>query len=617
MKTAEEIAELYHARQRQRSPILSRLEQVRSAYNGDMVVPLPELDEDDKSGIVNLMMQGVDQLAMRVASVQPDITYPPLRPGIVLSEDKARTRRLATLGWWDMNNMAVVLRQRARYLIAYASAPVSLSPVSPKVSDKRQMPFWRSRNPLSSYLPIPDSENDMEPENAIFCSLQSRSWLEERYPDAMRRLEVAETSADDTFEVLEYTDSTEIVTCVVGKERAETGQERDIYGNVVHAGYGSPAEILDRSPNRAGIPLVVAPGRIVLDRLVGMFDQLPSLMKKQAKLDSLEYVSIKRSIFPDEWVITHPTAQSSAVVEIEATGIRGQRGEIRGGQIQSVTLAPSPLVTQAIDRLERNERVTGGLPAELGGESPTNIRTARRGAAVLSSTITMPIAEMQDIFAASLEAENVRAVALMRGWYKGKTFGFYQSRTGPKSTEKDYDVTVDFETDMNYVKYSIPGTDAAALPIEIGQRVGTTEISLQTAREMDPVVEDPIREARQVTSEALEKALLTGLEQQASQGALSPVVIAKVQQAVLGKNYPRLATAVVQIHEEMQREQATQTPTAAAAQPGMAPAGAASAAQPGGQIPPPAQTQSNLSQILQTLRRPQNLGAPERQLANA
>lgn len=613
MRTAEEIAHLFHQRQAARGGAVAKMEQVRRTYNGDLVIPLPEIDEAEKSGVVNLVMQGVDQLAMRVASVSPDIVYPPLRPGIQRSEDAARDRRLANLGWWDMNTMPIVLRQRARFLIAYGTTPVTVLPASPKINDQRSIPFWRPRNPLSAYLPEPEVENDMEPADAIFCHTQSRGWLEQRYPEIMARLSRGDgADPTDRFDTLEYMDAEEMVLVVLGKE---THPEPVRYGAAPPPAQGTMSEVLARAPNRAEVPLVVCPGRIVLDKMIGMFDQLPDLMWKQGKLDALEYVSIRRAAFGDEWVITHPSSMANAVVVTEATGVKGIRGEIQGGQVQTVNSNPSPLVAQALDRMERNQRVTAGLPSELGGESPTNVRTARRGAAVMSATLTMPIGEMQDLVAASLEAENVRGVAVMKAYHKGKSFAFTQTRFGKGPDRNDYDVTATFETDWHVVKYSIPGTDAAAIPIEIGQRLGTGEMSLQTAREMDPVIEDPIRERDQVEVEGLRRAMLQGLEQQAQQGALSPVTIALIAKQKLSSAHPALEDAVIAADAEMKKNQAQQTPQPTAqpqGQPGMG--GGTPAGTP---VPPAPAGQLNLATMLQTLRRPANQGPAERQLTAA
>ena len=129
---------------------------IRDSYNGDVIVPLPELDEAEKPAIPNLIAQGIDAFAMRVASVIPDIQYPSLRPGIQVADNRARYRRLANLGWWDMNKMTTKVRRRSHHLTAYGMSAVSLSPVSLDPNDKRNIPHWRVRNPLQTF-PAPVS----------------------------------------------------------------------------------------------------------------------------------------------------------------------------------------------------------------------------------------------------------------------------------------------------------------------------------------------------------------------------------------------------------------------------------------------------------------------------
>ena len=188
MKDPRQIMALYHHRKKDRGKWIQGAEKIRRSYNGELMVPLPELDTNETAGIANLVMVGIDQRATRVASQMPDIAVPPLRPGIARSEDLARQRRLAMLAWWDMNAQQSILRQRARFLGGYGHTPVVIRPVSPKVSDKREIPFWRIYNPFDAYLPRPQFLGDMEPEDGIFCHEQSLAWIEVRYPDAARRI---------------------------------------------------------------------------------------------------------------------------------------------------------------------------------------------------------------------------------------------------------------------------------------------------------------------------------------------------------------------------------------------------------------------------------------------
>ena len=70
MKTVEEIVAIYSARSQASDGTKSRMRDLRDYYNGDVIVPLPELNSDEQSAVANLLAQGLDQTAMRIASTR-------------------------------------------------------------------------------------------------------------------------------------------------------------------------------------------------------------------------------------------------------------------------------------------------------------------------------------------------------------------------------------------------------------------------------------------------------------------------------------------------------------------------------------------------------------------
>ena len=376
---ASEVISLWQNRKRDRGALFGRMDEIRRHYNGDIIVPLPELDDMEKPAIPNLIAQGIDQFAMRVASTMPDVSYMPLRPGIQSSENKARDRRLATLGWWDMNRMSTKLRRRSRHLTAYGMTAVSLSPVSLDPTDKREIPHWRVRNPLATFPSTMLDPDHMEPMDCIFVDRRPLGELRRMYPAQMSVLYRGDKNDMDMFEVLEYVDGAETVLVAVGADRPKA----DAYSTTTGKGTASHI-ILDRIPNRAEICPVVIAGRITLDRLQGQFDQMLGMYQRQAKLDALDMIARFRNVFPDEWIVSTSNSPSSPRIIQEADGKQGVRGIVDKGQVQITHLQPGSTTDDALDRLERAQRVTAGIPAEFGGESPTNVRTARRGASVLS-----------------------------------------------------------------------------------------------------------------------------------------------------------------------------------------------------------------------------------------
>ena len=615
--SAETIVSLYRTRKMARQPMMDKRLEVLAQYNGETQVVLPELDQSNKPGVANLLALGLDQFGQRIASVQPNPAFPSLRPGVSQWDEKARESRSAVTGWWRMNKMPLIDYKRARYLLAYAGAPVTIHPVSTNPSDKRRIPFWRVRSPLNSFPAVPDNDLDMEPTDYIVAHQYPLSWLMANFPEQTSILYKGtekDKQRDLAFEVLEYNDADETVFVAVGAKRDEVSTNWQTQQNDLGT---ASCVILKRTPNRAGVCLMVWPGRITLDKAVGQFDGMLHLFTGMAKMAAYEEISMFRSIFQEEWLVSHPNAPTKPRIVREADPRQGVMGVVENGTIQVVGVNPGAQVPTAIDRMERASRLAGNIPAEFGGESPTNVRTARRGASVLSGGVDMPLQEYQEILATSKECEIYRAVQTQKGWFGSAKSMFFMSRDGKVSDHvgaKTYVPNDTFVVDYADVTFSFPGSDSSSIPIEIGQRVGTGEMSLQTAREMDPAIDDPQEENLRVTSEGLEKALLGGMENQAAQGALDPIVIARVAADMRATNDP-LAVVYARVHSDMQKEQAAQAPQGAPGAPGVGPGAPAgpppesmpgAAVPPGGaagqpSIPPPPQGQANLAQMISQL----------------
>ena len=237
----------------------------------------------------------------------------------------------------------------------------------------------------------------------------------------------------------------------------------------------------------------------------------------------------------------------------------------------------------------------------------------------MGATVDMPIMEYQEILAQSEEAGLEIGVAIMKNCFGAKKTSFYLPRSGKVGPFPDYLPSEAFETDMVFVKYSMPGTDANELVIALGQRVGFGEMSIQTAMEMDPAIEDPTRERMQIINEGLDKSLMQGIDTAASQPGYYPSIIARIRVALSEDPNKHFAEVYLDIYEaEQQKMQAAQAAQAQPGQtgggptvPGGGPPGMGGPA-PGTAIGPAPASQTDLSTILQTLRRPQNAGPAEK-----
>ena len=576
MKSAEQIVDLYYTRSSNHAGMKERMRLIRDHYNGDVIVPLPEIDSTEASSVANLLAQGLDQTAMRIASVTPDIVCPPEDESSKQAQKFAAIRRKALFGWWQHSRIDMQLAKRARHLIGYANTIVQI-----RFDHDKGCPTWHVRDPLTAYPSNLRGSDDMTPADCVFGYERSYGWIRKTYPEAALRFAGGVSDApydtDRPIELIEYVDHNEYVLVAVRHPATSVGMHsmNDNHLPII-------AE-LERVPNLTGVCPVVMSQRISLDEPNGQFDGILGMYQQQAKLMALEVIAVQKGIFPDTWLVGRAGEQPTIINP--ANGLTGEVGVLRGGDLKDMQLQPGFMTNPAIDRLERAQRLTAGVPAEFGGESTSNIRTGRRGDAVLSAVVDFAVQESQRILARSLETENKIAIAMAKSHAGGKSKSFYVSM-GKVKGKVDYVPNKHFTTDDNVVSYSHAGADINNLVIAGGQRLSMGTMSKESFMKIDPLVEDVEYERDAVTAEQLEQSLLAGLQQQAATGAIPPADIARIIDLVKSDR-AELADAVEKVQREAQERQAEMVPpTSPEAQPGIAQPGAGAEAMV---APPPAE----------------------------
>ncbi len=591
MKSVEEIAHIAKSRQDACGSGQARMDEIRRLYNGEIEVNLPELQENEKAVAANLAQLGIDQMAMRAASVVPAVKFAVERTGKA-ADDRARDKRDVIHHWWDRSRLTThVIPRRARWFFAFAVAPVTLRP------DSDGLPRWYDRHPIGTY-PAPVSQiGDLCPPDVVFTFKKSGPELMRDYPDQMWRLCGNDKARlQPQYDVLEYVDAEQITCLVVGKPSSPYEQ-------------GTPHEVLHSVPNRTGRPLSVLPGRITLDRPLGQFDGLIGAYQLQARLMALYTIAQERAIFPETWIVSQPGFPRAEVI-VPADPKEGQVGEIQGGSIQKVDMSPSPLGANLIDRLEYIERASGAIPAEFSGHSTSTIRTGRRGDAVMSAAVDHRLQEAQSIFEASLEEENRIAIAIAKT-YSSKTFSFHTPRG-----KVTYSADLFDGDDQHEVRYAYAGADANSLNIAVGQKLGMETLSRETAMALDPMIKDVESELDRIRAESLERAFWSSVQAQAADpnGPYQPRDLARLGQLIASDKADPYEAVQMLDEEIRQRQEAQAAGQAQGAEmmPGLGMPGA-----PGSPVPPNiadvGPSIGNLSQMLTQLRRPQMALDSERQ----
>lgn len=617
----EEIVDEYRLRREAMGSLFNYMREARDHFNGDIAVPLPELEADERPAVANLMSQGLDQTAMRVASVLPEIHYPPLRPGKDTgegSEEWARKRRLATTGWWQESKINLKMRRMARWVIGYATAPMMVRP-----NFTTGIPEYALRDPLSTFPSLNTDYDDEQPANFIYAYQRSFAWLEANYPDSAQRIVArhrARPKPSAIIELLEYIDANERVLGVLAMRPAQTSGSMWI-PSTFHSDWSQASgEELLRTPNRAEVCWGVSAKRITVDRLVGQFNQVFGIYQQQAKLMALESIAVEKAIFPD--IVIQGTTPGRTPILVNGEWADGRTGDVnlvRDGNVNVQQLNPGFMTQPLIDRHERNIR-QAGVPSQFSGETPTGIATGRMGDQTLSASVDYPIQEYQEILAETLFEANRRAVAIARGYFGEERKTFHVGFNGENS-QADYKPNTHFETDAHQVKYAAPGADINSLVVGIGQRVGIGTMSRWTAIQQDPMVPDAEFEYRKVNSERIQSALLDFVSQSVASGALDPQdVVLLWEEIEKGANISEAWKKAQDAAQERQAEAQREAQQAGGmglpgegggeeAMPGLSMEGP-EGPEAGAAIQGPNPSQQNLAQLLGSLRQPQMQTSP-------
>jgi hypothetical protein len=598
----EEVISLYKQRLNFYGPLHQKMKLVQSIYNGNMQVPLPDMEENAMPSVPNLLAQGVDQMAGRITSVVPSVNFASIKPGVRSSDRRAQIASKTVTGWWQEDRYSMKMKQRGRHQIGYG-----MSPVVVRWDNKDKRPTWQVRHPLETYPSTDILPGHLSPTDCIFAYRRSVAWLRSKgYGDKLYALTGDYDMPNDaSILLLEYVDTEQTMLVAAAYKSV------DPYAMIELEMSGTQMRgvILENYANMSGDKSpVVIPMRITLDTAGGQFDNMIGMYYQQAKLMALETIAVEKGIFPDTYLVSRQ-GEVGRFLDGPHDGRTGMVNIIAGGDIREIQSQPGYLTNPTIDRLERNQRVTAGIPAEFGGESGSNIRTGRRGDAVLSAVIDFPVAEAQETFAYSLQEEDEVAIELAKSW-AGDTKRTIYVGTGNAARPITYVPNETFETSEHVVSYPASGSDINSLIIGIGQRVGLGIMSKQTAATLDPYIDNPEVEHDSIIAEGLEQALMSGLQQQAASGAIPPLTLSKIMSLVkndkmeLAEALNKVTEDAIKEQEKQQQEQMEQPQM----NPEMAAAGSTVAAMAGPQSPIPGTDampgMSSLGDMLGALRRP-------------
>lgn len=515
------IQEIAHEMARRRlaaTPLLDRMMEIRDRYNADVVIPVPETDDDIplESLAPLLIADAVDHPAMYAAQTPPNIFVPAIDPTKmtgVRSVDFAARRRKALYYVWDKSWWELMLGRMYRHLSGYAVSTLEV------VFDfERREPRLVCRDPLGAY-PEPKTPEDLSlPANVGFVIGKSLDWLHHNYPETMDRIPkspgftaASSSNEGEIWDIVRWVDEEQIVIGVLGP--------RDTYNNWINEPVRWAYE-LERFPNILGRCPAVVPRRVTLDRIISQLANLTGHVDVMAKLNYLDIRASERSVFPDRYVVAK-TGQSPRLADgAWHDGATGQINRILDADaVGELRGAPDPNNKITLDRLERNFRVSSGLIPQAGGETYGALRTGRGIDALMGAALDPRTTELHRIAERYLSAANELILLAYGARWPTRTFSVY-SPLDPGAVPFTPAEHVEFRDGApfveNRVSYPIPGMDDINATQVIGQMMGARLIAAHDARVMHPHVKDPEGTERRLIIEEMEQMAVAALGQRAT-----------------------------------------------------------------------------------------------------
>ena len=575
---------------------------IRDRTNGDVVVPLPDVDGEPSLPQLtpNLVADAIENTAMAACSTTPVIHVPALRPNIAASNNRANTRRRALQATWSYSALMEMLLPRSyRQLCGYGTTALM---VVPDYEDNRAR--ITLRDPLGAYPDYRSPDDSNEPRDIGFIHPRSPKWICDNYPEAremfmsaherQRRSNTYAVSDfwDSPWDMVEWIDEDEMVVGILGPRHPYSASEQAEQSGME----------LRRWPNRAGMVPVAMPRRITLDRIEGQVTKMTGAVDMMGKLMALDVLAAEKAIFPDMVVL----GNSRAPQLLNASGRwnDGRTGEANLVQADNVSLlqsAPGPLTHPVIDRLHANINASiGNSPLYEGRSQGSSLRTGAALSQMGAFSIDPRIQELQRLMTRALKVANSSIIEVEKGYFPSRRMFHFSGWAGDFG-HVEYTPSEDFESSENAVTYSIAGADINQTSVAISQAQGTGLMSSRTARRKHPLIEDETSEEEQIAVEAIEAAIRDTLLMQAQQGALPLVDLAEMlDQYKKGRSW---SDAVRKADEKARARQAAEAPAPEEMAPGLALPGMGAEAMPelGPAIAPPADSLQNFKQLTTAL----------------
>lgn len=563
--TIGEIAARMQQRRVSDTLLLRRMIQIRDRYNGDLVLPFPDVKDDPymKPPVPNLIAEAIDSQAQRANSMLPVITAPPKDPGSESSVAGADRRRRALYGRWSDNQLELQLYRAYRHLIGYGTFTMTVMP-----SDADGHAVIELRDPLTAYPELRAQDEVRQPLNIGFVFSRSIDWIKQHFPNTAPPLVkyASGRTWDTLWDCVEWIDENDIVIGVLGPRQPAYGtQEARIYGSQVFE--------LARWPNKAGCVPVVSPRRLTLDRVMGQLMSVIETTDLFGRVMALDVMAMERAIFPDLVIISKTGGPPQVYSGDWHDGRTGKPNLLSDAIVQNLESSQGPGGAQIMQTLESAIRSTGGA---LGVDQAAGMRTGAGVDSLAALQADPRMQESQAVVARSLTLLNSHIMAVEKGYGPQQKFFIIPGIMGD-TTPVEYTPAKDFDFPHSLVRYPYAGLDLPSLNTALVQLQGTHVLSRKSVRAASPMVPDGPQEENQVAMEAIDDSILAGIQARLEQDPTFLPVAAHVRTLIAaGKPLAQALTEAMTIMQTQQPPPGGETaPGSPDAQSGLTPAATA------------------------------------------
>ena len=554
MRSFEDIVRLVKDMQVQQGPVLSRMKDILDRYDGDWILPMPDIDKEPNLPPLTpaLIAEAVDSMAMRAASVRPTNIFPAIDPRKDTgrrSREYSDIRRKIVAATYDNSKWNLGRRRYYRQLAAYHTCSLVVLP-----DFNNGLPRIEIRDPLGTYVEPTANEELRPPEYVAFVTRHSAEYLRRTYPLSHQELggPIHKNDSRELWDCVEWYDLDQTIFGIIGPvyDDRRMSNERQ---------WVQPFKQLSPSyPNRIGMCPGIVPHNVSLGRISSRIGSMLGNVDLQARLMALDILAQEKAIWPDMYAIGRSGGMPRIIGGAWKDGREGEINLLQDvesiGQMRST---PDQRTTQTIDRLERNFRVSSGLVPAFGGETFGSLRTGRGMDAMAGMAVDPRIQELHEISEAWIPHLNKAILATYKAYWPDKKYSMYSGWPGDKGivqfTPQEHIEILD-----NTVSYNLPGADVAQQTQILGSLRGAKAISGRTFRAMHPYIDDPEAEERLVQDEDFDEALRSSVLQKLVSGALPLIVSTMIKKHLNdGKD---IFDAVALADDEMRKRQASEAP---------------------------------------------------------